>query len=181
MKTPLERCAFYNQLQYSVILKRHGNDFVVQIPDLALIASDADLNQAYQRLDSMRTEYIKKMVECGCEDDIVLPRQVKMKRGHFQWRFLSILFAFSLFVCFSAGVFYFVQEKLVVAKNDVREKVLRIPSRVRDRLQTLQPEQIDKYGKILLGFLQRARPTVRELCAYFYAINAEVDKDPTKT
>jgi len=176
MKSRNELEPQHSHLQYRVILTRLGADFVVRIPELGLIAKDPDMHQAYLRLESMRMDYLKKMIECGYEDEIILPRQHKKKASRFFWRQLPALFFLSLVIFIGSMCFYLAQQKLTAVKNEVRAKVLRLPSRLCSNLDSLQPEQIDKYGKTLLNFLDRARPTTRKLCAYFSAVNAEAAK-----
>ena len=65
----------FENLEYTVVIKKRGNKFILLIPELGIAEKDENLEKAYQRIQLEKERYIKKMIEFDLQDEIIEPEK----------------------------------------------------------------------------------------------------------
>ncbi|MBF0102680.1 MAG: hypothetical protein HQK77_17395 [Desulfobacterales bacterium] len=165
---------YYNSLEYTVILKKLKDRFLLYIPEICSIAEDENLNQAYVKLAQDKESYFKKLIENGYEDLIKLPeisqpKQNKTKSGYGFWVDLI-----SFFIKFSAVGFVIllsiqtILPKLVIPDFRNIDKILinkgiHYILKTEEILRTIPPEKKEKLYVKYRSLIHEMRPFVDEL------------------
>ena len=71
---------YLKKLNYDVILKKKGENFVIYIPELSCIAEDASLEKAYKKLEIEKEKYFKGIIESDFIDYINEPENLTIKK-----------------------------------------------------------------------------------------------------
>ena len=91
----------FQNLQYDVILKKKTDTFVLFIQELALIAEDENIDEAYGKLTIEKDNYFSKMIKNGYEDEIAVPLAKNIDKDYFSKhfaKFMVILLGFLLLI-----------------------------------------------------------------------------------
>lgn len=101
-KTRQEKLEYLNSLQYSILLKRKNDKFYLMLPEIALVAVNDNLEEAYKDLLEQKRNFFGNILDCEAEDEIIPPRETY--EGHETFHQLKMFTYKLLIVCFLAGL-----------------------------------------------------------------------------
>lgn len=109
-----EKLEFLNSLQYSIRLREKSGKFCLTIPELALVATSDNLEEAYKDLCEQKSGVIARALDCDAEDEIALPRKIRTRREmYYELR----LFACKvLILCLLGGLIFVMSSALLINK-----------------------------------------------------------------
>lgn len=71
---PVKDLSYYRSLDYSYILQKKRERFVLLIPELSLCAESETVEKALESLERKRDEYFTRMIDNGLQSFIIEPR-----------------------------------------------------------------------------------------------------------
>jgi predicted RNase H-like HicB family nuclease len=144
---------YYKKLEYNVILKRKGEDFVLFIPDLNIWSKAENLEKAYAELKEEKVKYIEKMSQEKALHLIVEPQGMNRKKltNEFALFFIklgivSVLIAILCFCCILAGgvfIYKFDEMKSFLSPR-TKNKIKLVTSQLADSIKPLFDKPDDK-------------------------------------
>ena len=113
-KTRQEKLNYLISLQYSIVLRQDKDKFYLIIPELSLVAVSNKLEEAHDDLYEQKQNFFTKTLDCGAENEIILPRRTQEGREIFH---KLKLFTYKLFiVCILGGLTFTISSALLSNK-----------------------------------------------------------------
>jgi len=113
-KTQQEKLNYLNSLQYSIVLRQKIEKFYLIIPELSLVTVSNKLEEAHDDLYKQKQNFFTKTLDCGAENEIILPRRTQEGREIFH---KLKLFTYKLFiVCILGGLTFTISSALISNK-----------------------------------------------------------------
>jgi hypothetical protein len=164
---------------YGVKFKKKENEFVLMIPDLCIIVTDASADQAYRKMMTEKEELFRKLLADGEADLIPLPFQSKVKMVKNVWDFSgvtpfvlkTVIVLFAVLVIGLTGSY--------VVKSAVSDTVSRINSKLvsvnigekiyleAERINARSPEELEKQLKWVRTVVKAFKPFADEVWPLF--------------
>jgi len=161
-----------NSLQYSIRLREKSGKFCLTIPELALVATSDNLEEAYKDLCEQKSGVIARVLDCDAEDEIALPRKIRTRRKtYYELR----LFACKvLILCLLGGLIFVMSGALLINKmanisgGNVAKNLATSMIRGAETAIIYTPEEIKQERlKRIRRLVEALRPVAHELEGLF--------------
>lgn len=113
-RTRQEKLEYLNSLQYSIQLREKNGRFCLSIPELALVATSNNLEDAYEDLCEQKLSLITRAVDCDAEDEVAPPLKIRTRRKTYYE--LRLFTCKVLIVCFLGGLVFVMSAALLANK-----------------------------------------------------------------
>ena len=174
-KTQQEKLDYLNALQYSIVLKKKGDNFSLIIPELSLVVLNENLDKAYSELHEQKQKLFMNMLECEAEDEIQTPKKGLYTQDTFHQ--LKLFVYKLLIICVLGGITLTVSGALLVNKvsNISFTHILtegglsmfrefeKFEKRFFDVSEVVKQKRIKKFQ----GFVESLKPYTQELQPLF--------------
>lgn len=171
-KTREEKLEYLNSLQYSVLLKRKKDKFYLMLPEIALVAVNDSLEEAYKDLLEQKRNFFGNILDCEAEDEIIPPRETY--HGHETIRQLKMFTYKLLIVCFLAGLTLTISGALIshkvasisgerIAKEVVNGIIGEAKKTITNTSEGIDQEKLKKLHQIV----EKLRPVAKEVRTLF--------------
>ncbi|MHB9073482.1 MAG: hypothetical protein ACYC6G_08150 [Desulfobaccales bacterium] len=145
---------------YDLIVKKRKGLFVVVISELALIAQDKDLNNAYKKIEIEKKKYFKEMIELGLSKSINEPKRRERAKG-FGLELIRFTANFVI-ICLLIGAVGLVGAKYLVTPEFILGKAIGLVRATGQRVETMAPERKLELKKKLHKFIEQVKLFIDE-------------------
>ena len=141
-----EKIAYYNALEYSVILKKKKGTYFLIISELALVSESPNLEEAYEELNLLKQSMIKSMINSNSDDELPLPNKVK-NRISSQYQIKIFVYKL-LIVCLLLAVTIAVSGTLIVNKVSTISPAAVIKGKIKGITQLFEVTEKEQQHRI---------------------------------
>jgi hypothetical protein len=76
--------SYFMELKYNTILKKQNSSYFLFIPELSLIVEGNTPDDVYEKLESEKEEYFKRIIKLNVQDTVKEPAPVVLRKKLFQ-------------------------------------------------------------------------------------------------
>jgi len=173
---PPKDLEYFKNLNYNAVLKQKDGLYYVFIPELSLIAQGQTPDQAWQNLESKKTEFFQAVVNLNLQQTIREPAPVRLKDDLTAFFIKIITIAVLLLVALNiiirpyskimkrqAGILSHTPKTAQARADELADEILRLTARFSQHFEKMPDEQKQQAQQKFKSTLQNLKPFVDEI------------------